>query len=686
MEMNLESILQKGKRFLRNAVNIGLASSLLLMPLSCGGDGPTRPPPPPPKKVEQQTNRAPSITSIPIKSVDERSSYQYEIKASDADENVLNYRLVDSPNWLQVSNNFVFGTAPEVLEDKVFPVKVRVSDGKGGDTDQQFDITVKNLYNVHELSISQLEGIMSVDEGRIAFSDNVNFSQGDIIIGGISDKTPNGILRKVESVSGNTLLTEPATFEEVYRDSTFNFTQEISLSEARLSKIAASLGVREIHISGYDRSYEFSDVKMGSNGDNPYYGNLILNGSVSFDKPILNLGASFRERSLRGQVTINERADLRLSSKAGFLVHSQESFPLLYIPPIPIPGSPVVVTPIITIDALVSAGTSASLEARVTQEGNFRPGIEYENSWRNISSFSNEFSSYIQFDSGKANLSIYAGPSLKFHINDYGLVSPSIGAGVTGGIKIEGESSTDWKLYGTADARFVIDPGRFFRLFIPPYTKPMIKVEKLLKENKVRIPDSSVEPPSQSPPEGGFFVDPRDGQRYKTVKIGNQVWMAENMNLDFRRNGSYLYEDNASYGEVYGRLYNFDAARRACGEGWHLPHESEWWTLFEFLGGNTWEGVGGKMKSIEGWDSPNTGATNESGFSALPGGMGKVVGHIPLEVAYNGLGRGAYFWSRINNDTAAFAKAVFYSTSEVGIHNHLDSRDVQIFSVRCVRD
>ncbi len=138
--------------------------------------------------------------------------------------------------------------------------------------------------------------------------------------------------------------------------------------------------------------------------------------------------------------------------------------------------------------------------------------------------------------------------------------------------------------------------------------------------------------------ETGSFTDPRDGQTYNTVKIGNQWWMAENLNYD-ADTGSWCYNDNSSNCTTYGRLYDWATALTVAPAGWHLPTDAEWTVLTDYLGGLSV--AGGKMKETgtTHWSSPNTGATNESGFTALPGGSR----YYP-DGAFHHLGYDAIFW------------------------------------------
>lgn len=115
----------------------------------------------------------------------------------------------------------------------------------------------------------------------------------------------------------------------------------------------------------------------------------------------------------------------------------------------------------------------------------------------------------------------------------------------------------------------------------------------------------------------GSFTDPRDGKIYKTVQLGTQKWMAEN--LSFKAMQGCWPKNDPDYVKTYGYLYEFGTAQKVCPEGWHLPTESEWITLFEYLGGQ--DSAGGKMKEAGNlhWAKPNNGATNSSGFCGLPG-------------------------------------------------------------------
>jgi uncharacterized protein (TIGR02145 family) len=134
----------------------------------------------------------------------------------------------------------------------------------------------------------------------------------------------------------------------------------------------------------------------------------------------------------------------------------------------------------------------------------------------------------------------------------------------------------------------------------------------------------------------GYFTDSRDGQKYKIAKIGIQIWMAENLQYKMP-SGCWAYENNEENAKKYGYLYNWETAKNACPKGWHLPSDEEWTALVNYLGGEN--SAGAKMKATSDWKMPNTGATNESGFTALPAGSRRDDGSF-----YN-IGNDIVLWS-----------------------------------------
>ena len=111
--------------------------------------------------------------------------------------------------------------------------------------------------------------------------------------------------------------------------------------------------------------------------------------------------------------------------------------------------------------------------------------------------------------------------------------------------------------------------------------------------------------------QGNILYDSRDGQTYKTVTIGTQTWMAEN--LKYKTFESYCCDDILANCDVYGRLYTKSATMDACPEGWHLPSSEEWETLIEFAGGDKVAAI--KLAALSGWEYSGS---DDYGFSLLP--------------------------------------------------------------------
>jgi uncharacterized protein (TIGR02145 family) len=172
--------------------------------------------------------------------------------------------------------------------------------------------------------------------------------------------------------------------------------------------------------------------------------------------------------------------------------------------------------------------------------------------------------------------------------------------------------------------------------------------------------------------ESDKLTDGRDGQKYKTVKIGNQVWMAEN--LRFNIGDSWCYGNSEDNCNKYGRLYDWNMAKIACPKDWHLPSKDEWTELVTVVGSET---GGKKLKSKSGWNENGNG-TDEYGFSALPGGSRGYDGNF-----YNA-GNNGYWWTVAEEDSDyAYCRSIYDDDDDVyESYSHKDNG----FSVRCVKD
>lgn len=171
-----------------------------------------------------------------------------------------------------------------------------------------------------------------------------------------------------------------------------------------------------------------------------------------------------------------------------------------------------------------------------------------------------------------------------------------------------------------------------------------------------------------SVPVTGSFTDSRDGQTYKTVKIGSKTWMSQNLN--FKSEGSACYDNSDENCKRYGRLYAFSSAVKSCPRGWHLPDNDEWTMFKRFI-----EDSDGKeeawvsLKSRDKWDG-----SDRYGFDVVPAGK--------ATDEFVDLGVSAHFWSATEEDCDAFG----WHLAPPGDFSRDFDISTNMYSVRCLRD
>ena len=173
-------------------------------------------------------------------------------------------------------------------------------------------------------------------------------------------------------------------------------------------------------------------------------------------------------------------------------------------------------------------------------------------------------------------------------------------------------------------------------------------------------------------PQKGSFTDSRDGHKYKTVEIGDQTWMAENLNYKVNDGKqSWCYDKKKSNCEKYGRLYTWKAAQKVCPAGWHLPSLEEFGTLLE-KDGSSEEAKSANLRAPS-WEE----GEDKYGFSALPAG-----GYRSSYKEFLSLGYDAYFWSSTEgSESYAYGLGIHDDNAYV-----LDSNKDNGYSVRCLKD
>ncbi len=187
-----------------------------------------------------------------------------------------------------------------------------------------------------------------------------------------------------------------------------------------------------------------------------------------------------------------------------------------------------------------------------------------------------------------------------------------------------------------------------------------------------------------------------DGNVYNTIAIGTQLWMKENLKVTHYNNGlpipnitddntwsllttgarAYYNNDSLNFSATYGAIYNWYAVPNLCPANWHVPVDNDWIVLRMYLGGTNV--AGGKMKSVTGWNFPNMGATNSSGFTGLPGGDRYDSG------PFNYMGFFGHWWSSTaNGGSLRWAMLLTYDTTlATTYYFNVNSG----FAVRCICD
>jgi len=182
------------------------------------------------------------------------------------------------------------------------------------------------------------------------------------------------------------------------------------------------------------------------------------------------------------------------------------------------------------------------------------------------------------------------------------------------------------------------------------------------------------------------FTDSRDGKTYKTVKIGTQTWMAEN--LAFKaETGCMAYDNNENNAKTYGYLYNWETAMKVSPSGWHLPSEKEWATLNTYLGGDSIAHNKLKEAGTAHWKEADDFATNESKFTALAGGKYSY-DSFHKKTKFESIGSYGFWWSSTTEPGERnYLNAYFRTLGDYYKNEKLDSATKSLgFSVRCVKD
>lgn len=169
------------------------------------------------------------------------------------------------------------------------------------------------------------------------------------------------------------------------------------------------------------------------------------------------------------------------------------------------------------------------------------------------------------------------------------------------------------------------------------------------------------------------YKDPRDKQKYRTIKVGSRLWLADNLN--YKMDGSFCYKDDESQCMAYGRLYTWDAAVNACPQGFYLPTDDDFQSLWQAAGADF--NAAYLLKAAYGW-SGETNGSDTLKFSAMP------AGNRFDDETYGNLSKFAFFWSSEASKEKQNAR-VWYMTSKSMAFSFMNKPKIFGFSVRCVQ-
>ena len=566
--------------------------------------------------------------------------------------------------------------------------------------------TTPKIENVIILSGNTLNNISSYDysNGTVIFSSPANYSVGDILVADTSTKTPDGFLRQITSVSSDTktIQTKQAALEQAVETGYLEFQKNLTVFRQKETGTALE-GVKLLDNTGSAFEFEFLltnvvlydvDGNLSTTNDQ-----ILANGYINFNNS-LDVKLNITKRKIDYflfQNTITEESQIEITSNTSVSINKEKTiwskkFGAIIIGYLPTPAGPlpVVVTPQLDVNVGVNGNVLVNIATDVTQTASLTGGVSYNNNqWNDLKNFTNSFNFNPPQVSGNLNFKGFAGSELSLLL--YGVAGPYAEAVTYGKLNASG-LPISWTLYGGLE---VIAGAKIEALS-----------KTLVDYNATVISNEQVLAQGGGSPQTSTMTDSRDNQVYNTVLIGTQWWMAENLNYNQNSYGNdWCYDNNNSNCNTYGRLYDWDAAMQGavsssnnpsgvqgvCPTSWHLPSDAEWKQLEMYLGmsqadadATGWRGTdeGGKLKQTGTslWATPNTGATNTSGFTALPGGMcGSYLSPFFQDVGVEGN------WWSATEESAGFGRFRDLDNTSMRVYRS-NNTNVAGQSVRCVKD
>ena len=504
---------------------------------------------------------------------------------------------------------------------------------------------------------------------------------GNVILLPPSTKFPSGIWGKIPRnysnksllISSGFLTLVPTTLEETYK-------------EIHIDKKLIINYPKPVNILLYDK-----DNNPSTTNDNVFVdGNVTLSGDVNIK---LNMSSSkVDDFEFRNNTGLSADAQLLIGDSLTDNYFSREVYsPTLESPPFILSGI------WFNLNFVLCAGANGKLSFKminppgVYYDAGLETALSYESNRINKWKFTEDFTHKFELDTptiGDTNTNLGAYISSKIGVKLNNFLGPYFKVKAGPRFNLDTNANPYWTLGFFKEGYLGAEADIFGFL--------NVKKEFTVFSNYTSWAqaDGGIDSGNEVEDNENYIIDLRDNKKYNTKIIGNQKWMTQNLN--YETEGSFCYDDNSDNCETYGRLYTWSSAKFICPEKWHIPTDIEWNLLYSSIGGDR-NKVGGKMKEIgtNHWESPNEGATNKSGFNALPGGRRIRIHKGYISPTFNYLNRKAYFWSEYsssNNPSDSLDSYVLENSSE-GLSRTTwtpgfypdNSKDIAL-SVRCIKD
>jgi uncharacterized protein (TIGR02145 family) len=553
--------------------------------------------------------------------------------------------------------------------------------------------------NVIEMNSESNQKLEVVNTSQVVFNGNTTqleeIKEGMIIISGIAPNAPEGYLRKVTSIKKNgseyVFTTEEVALTEAFENLDVDYTHKFDDTDST-GRRALGIQVNIPNIVLYDEDGNPSTL----------YDQLKFNGGLML-RPEFDVKIRIRKAKLEyAFLGANMGMDVNLSTNFGGKLTGFSKNVKLYeqiLAAFVIPGTPIVITPTVSVTLGADGSISAQLSYTQSSTGNAGAYLQYiNNEWSTESKkdliTETDFSGF----AGNITAKAYLAPTINFKFFGSDWAKGSVYTQAYAGLKAQAAPYQPCELKagvnGGAEANLAFFGKQFASASYPDifdFSKSVFKCSNTPPSNPYLNPNLTY----------GSVTD-IDGNKYATIQIGFQTWMAENLKTSKYNDGSAIpnITDNSVWSNlstgaysvynyspeneaIYGKLYNWYAVNtgKLCPQGWRVPTDADWSQLTTYLGSN----AGGKMKATGNttsgtglWNSPNSGATNESGFTGLPGGERNNDGTFYDVDSYG------YWWSSTEDDASdAWSRFLVYDNSAVG-RDYGNKRDG--FSCRCLRD